>query len=66
MSGNREQKPVRRGFRSALDFIGIGLSLLCLVHCLALPLLIVLAPVIVPACCSTIASVDPMQFAPAV
>ena len=46
MDGNREQKPVRRGFRSTLDFIGIRLSLLCLVHCLALPLLIVLAPVI--------------------
>ena len=46
MGGNREQRLVRRGFRSALDFIGIGLSLLCLVHCLALPLLIVLAPVV--------------------
>lgn len=35
-----------RGIRAALDFAGIGLSLHCLVHCLALPLLIAFAPVI--------------------
>jgi len=28
------------------DFVGIGLSLLCLVHCLALPVLIAFAPAI--------------------
>jgi hypothetical protein len=32
--------------RTASDFIGIGLSLLCLVHCLALPVLIAFAPAI--------------------
>ena len=32
--------------RTASDFIGIGLSLLCLVHCLALPVLITFAPTI--------------------
>jgi len=32
--------------RTASDFIGIGLSLLCLIHCLALPVLIAFAPAI--------------------
>jgi hypothetical protein len=32
--------------RSAADFLGDGLSLLCLVHCLALPFLIAFAPVL--------------------
>jgi peptidoglycan/LPS O-acetylase OafA/YrhL len=36
----------RNGLRRASDFIGIGLSLLCLVHCLALPVLIAFAPAI--------------------
>lgn len=35
-----------RGLRAASDFAGIGLSLLCLVHCLALPVLIAFAPTI--------------------
>lgn len=40
----RETK--RKSLRAASDFIGIGLSLLCLVHCLALPMLISFAPAI--------------------
>lgn len=35
-----------RRLRAASDFVGIGLSLLCLVHCLALPVLIAFAPAI--------------------
>lgn len=35
-----------KGLRAASDFVGIGLSLLCLVHCLALPVLIAFAPAI--------------------
>lgn len=40
----RETK--KKSLRAASDFIGIGLSLLCLVHCLALPMLISFAPAI--------------------
>jgi MerC mercury resistance protein len=36
----------KKGLRAVLDFVGIGLSLLCLVHCLALPVLISFAPAI--------------------
>jgi len=32
------------GLRAASDFVGIGLSVLCLIHCLALPVLIAFAP----------------------
>lgn len=32
------------GIRTASDFVGIGLSVLCLIHCLALPVLIAFAP----------------------
>jgi peptidoglycan/LPS O-acetylase OafA/YrhL len=35
-----------KSLRAVSDFIGIGLSLLCLVHCLALPVLIAFAPAI--------------------
>ena len=38
--------PPKKRLRAACDFIGIGLSLLCLVHCLALPVLISFAPAI--------------------
>jgi len=42
-----ESKPIaKKGLRAGLDFIGIGLSLLCLVHCLTLPVLISVAPAI--------------------
>lgn len=34
----------KKSLRAASDFVGIGLSLLCLVHCLALPMLISFAP----------------------
>jgi MerC mercury resistance protein len=36
----------KKGLRAVSDFVGIGLSLLCLVHCLALPVLIAFAPAI--------------------
>ena len=36
----------KREFRATFDFVGIGLSLLCLVHCLAFPVLIAFAPAI--------------------
>lgn len=36
----------KKSLRTVSDFIGVGLSLLCLVHCLALPMLISLAPAI--------------------
>ncbi|MGB8768521.1 MAG: MerC domain-containing protein, partial [Candidatus Korobacteraceae bacterium] len=36
----------KNGFQAASDCIGIGLSLLCLIHCLALPVLIAFAPAI--------------------
>ena len=39
-------REVKKGLRAASDFVGIGLSLLCLVHCLALPVLISFAPAI--------------------
>lgn len=35
-----------KSIRAASDFVGIGLSLLCLVHCLALPVLLAFAPAI--------------------
>ena len=35
-----------RSIRAASDFLGIGLSMLCLIHCLALPFLIAFAPVL--------------------
>jgi hypothetical protein len=38
--------PAKKGLRAVFDFVGIGLSLLCLLHCLALPVLISFAPVI--------------------
>lgn len=34
--------------RSALDFSGIGISILCLAHCLLLPVLAVAAPALLP------------------
>jgi len=37
---------VTKNLRAVSDMVGIGLSLLCLVHCLALPVLIALAPAI--------------------
>lgn len=37
------------GARSTSDFIGIGLSLLCLIHCLALPMLVAFAPALLGA-----------------
>lgn len=36
----------KKNVRSTADYLGIGLSLLCLVHCLALPFLIAFAPVL--------------------
>lgn len=39
----------KNGLRAASDFVGIGLSLLCLVHCMALPVLIAFAPAILRA-----------------
>jgi len=36
----------KKGLRAVSDFIGIGLSVLCLIHCLALPVLIAFAPAI--------------------
>ena len=36
----------KKSVRSVADFLGVGLSLLCLVHCLALPVLIAFAPVL--------------------
>jgi len=36
----------KKGLRAVSDFVGIGLSLLCLVHCLAFPVLIAFAPAI--------------------
>jgi peptidoglycan/LPS O-acetylase OafA/YrhL len=45
---NNDAKPVdaKKNLRAVSDFIGIGLSLLCLIHCLALPVLIAFAPAI--------------------
>lgn len=37
---------VTNGFRAASDFLGIGLSVLCLIHCLTFPILIAFAPVL--------------------
>lgn len=36
----------KKSVRSVADFLGVGFSLLCLVHCLALPVLIAFAPVL--------------------
>ena len=36
----------KQSLRAVSDIVGIGLSLLCLVHCLALPVLIAFAPAI--------------------
>ena len=36
----------KKGLRAVSDFVGISLSLLCLIHCLTLPLLIAFAPAI--------------------
>lgn len=38
----------RRIKQSALDFSGIGISILCLAHCLILPVLAVAAPALMP------------------
>jgi peptidoglycan/LPS O-acetylase OafA/YrhL len=45
---NNDAKPVdaKKNLRAVSDMVGIGLSLLCLVHCLALPVLIAFAPAI--------------------
>ena len=36
----------RKRVRAAADILGVGLSLLCLIHCLVLPVLIAFAPVL--------------------
>jgi len=41
-----EAKDVKEHHRAVSDMVGIGLSLLCLIHCLALPVLIAFAPAI--------------------
>ena len=48
MSMNSDTKPMdaKQSLRAVSDMVGIGLSLLCLVHCLALPVLIAFAPAI--------------------
>ena len=46
MTNDVNPREVKKGLRAASDFVGIGLSLLCLVHCLALPVLISFAPAI--------------------
>ena len=46
MTRDVNPQKVKKGLRAASDFVGIGLSLLCLVHCLALPVLISFAPAI--------------------
>lgn len=45
---NSDAKPMdaKKNLSAVSDLIGIGLSLLCLVHCLALPVLIAFAPAI--------------------
>ena len=44
----RDGKPAegKSGVRAASDFLGIGLSVLCMIHCLALPFVIAFAPAI--------------------
>jgi peptidoglycan/LPS O-acetylase OafA/YrhL len=42
----RESVESKKNIRSTADFLGVWLSLLCLVHCLALPFLIAFAPVL--------------------
>ncbi len=46
MTSETNLAEAKNGFQAASDFIGIGLSLLCLIHCLALPVLIAFAPAI--------------------
>jgi len=46
MTSDSNLAEAKSGFRAAADLIGIGLSLLCLIHCLALPVLIAFAPAI--------------------
>ena len=46
MTSDSNLAEAKSGFRAASDLIGIGLSLLCLIHCLALPVLIAFAPAI--------------------
>ena len=46
MIGDVSRTEAKRGLRAASDFVGIGLSVLCLVRCLALPVLIAFAPAI--------------------
>ena len=43
---NSEAKDVEEHHRAVSDMVGIGLSLLCLIHCMALPVLIAFAPAI--------------------
>jgi peptidoglycan/LPS O-acetylase OafA/YrhL len=48
LSVTRETNPMeaKTGLRAMSDFVGIGLSALCLIHCLAVPVLIAFAPAI--------------------
>lgn len=42
--GNAKPAEAKKELRAASDFVGIGLSLLCMIHCLGLPFLIAFAP----------------------
>jgi peptidoglycan/LPS O-acetylase OafA/YrhL len=46
MTSNVQPMEEKKSLRAISDFVGIGLSLLCLIHCLALPVLIAFAPAI--------------------
>jgi len=44
MTSDANPVEAKKGLRASSDYIGIGLSLLCLIHCLAFPVLISFAP----------------------
>jgi len=46
LNSEAKSMDVKEHHRAVSDMVGIGLSLLCLVHCLALPVLIAFAPAI--------------------
>jgi peptidoglycan/LPS O-acetylase OafA/YrhL len=46
MTGKVQLTKEKKSHRGVSDFVGIGLSVLCLIHCLTLPLLITFAPAI--------------------